>query len=64
MSNPLRPDASCGVLLTVKTTAETLNAFSSAASKAPRDASLSPWAIGRITAAALVILHIEHGRTT
>lgn len=23
-----------------------------------------PWKIGRITAAALVILHIEHGRTT
>jgi hypothetical protein len=26
--------------------------------------SLCPWTIGRITATALVILHIEHGRTT
>jgi hypothetical protein len=29
-----------------------------------RNASHCPWTIGRITAAALVILHIEHGRTT
>jgi len=32
--------------------------------KALRNVSLCPWSIGRITAAALVILHIEHGRTT
>jgi hypothetical protein len=32
--------------------------------KALRNVSLCPWRIGRITAAALVILHIEHRRTT
>jgi hypothetical protein len=32
--------------------------------KALRNVSLCPWVISRITAAALVILHIEHGRTT
>ncbi|WP_344222921.1 hypothetical protein [Paractinoplanes ferrugineus] len=32
--------------------------------KTLRNASLCPWIISRITAAALVILHIEHGRTT
>ena len=32
--------------------------------KALRNVSLCPWAIGRITAAALVILHVEHDRTT
>jgi hypothetical protein len=32
--------------------------------KALRNVSLCPWTIGKITAAALVILHIEHGRTT
>lgn len=32
--------------------------------KALRNVSLCPWTIGRITAAALVILHIEHDRTT
>ncbi len=32
--------------------------------KALRNVSLCPWSIGRITSAALVILHIEHGRTT
>ena len=32
--------------------------------KALRNVSLCPWTIGRITAAALVILHFEHGRTT
>ncbi|PZG05157.1 IS5/IS1182 family transposase, partial [Micromonospora craterilacus] len=26
--------------------------------------SLCPWSIGRITAAALVLLHIDHCRTT
>ncbi|MEO3779375.1 IS5/IS1182 family transposase, partial [Micromonospora sp. B11E3] len=29
-----------------------------------RNVSLCPWNIGRITAAALVLLHIEHNRTT
>jgi hypothetical protein len=32
--------------------------------KALRNVSLCPWSIGRITSAALVILHIEHDRTT
>ncbi|MEO3780961.1 IS5/IS1182 family transposase, partial [Micromonospora sp. B11E3] len=32
--------------------------------KALRNVSLCPWNIGRITAAALVLLHIEHNRTT
>jgi DDE superfamily endonuclease len=32
--------------------------------KALRNVSLCPWSIGRITAAALVILHIDHNRTT
>jgi hypothetical protein len=32
--------------------------------KALRNISLCPWRIGTIVAAALVILHIEHDRTT
>ena len=32
--------------------------------KALRRVSLCPWRIGTITAAALVLLHQEHGRTT
>jgi hypothetical protein len=32
--------------------------------KALRNVSLCPWAIGRIVAAALVLLHIDHNRTT
>ncbi len=32
--------------------------------KALRNVSLNPWRIGKIVAAALVILHIEHDRTT
>jgi hypothetical protein len=32
--------------------------------KALRNISLNPWRIGKIVAAALVILHIEHERTT
>lgn len=31
---------------------------------APRNVTLRPWKIGDIVAAALVILHIEHDRTT
>ena len=29
-----------------------------------RNVSLNPWRIGKIVAAALVILHVEHDRTT
>jgi hypothetical protein len=32
--------------------------------KALRNVSLCPWKIGDIVAAALVLLHIDHGRTT
>ena len=32
--------------------------------KALRNVSLCPWKIGDIVAAALLILHVEHGRTT
>jgi hypothetical protein len=32
--------------------------------KALRRVSLCPWCIGAITAAALVLLHHQHGRTT
>jgi hypothetical protein len=32
--------------------------------KALRNVSLCPWRIGDIVAAALVLLHFEHGRTT
>jgi len=32
--------------------------------KALRNVSLNPWRIGKIVAAALIILHIEHDRTT
>jgi hypothetical protein len=32
--------------------------------RALRNVSLNPWRIGKIVAAALVILHIEHNRTT
>lgn len=32
--------------------------------KAVRNVSLCPWTIGKIVAAALVLLHVEHNRTT
>jgi hypothetical protein len=32
--------------------------------RALRNVSLDPWRIGRIAAAALVLLHVDHGRTT
>jgi hypothetical protein len=32
--------------------------------KALRNVSLDPWRIGKIVAAALVILHFDHARTT
>jgi hypothetical protein len=40
------------------------NSLLNATFKALRRVSLCPWRIGAITAAALVLLHIEHGRTT
>jgi hypothetical protein len=35
-----------------------------ASDEALRNVSLCPWKIGKITAAALVLLHFEHDRTT
>ncbi|MFF3405253.1 transposase family protein [Streptomyces sp. NPDC002742] len=40
------------------------NSLLKMAFKALRNVSLNPWRIGKIVAAALVILHIEHDRTT
>ena len=48
----------------VRTIGERGNSLLKTTFKALRNVSLCPWAIGRIAAAALVILHIEHGRTT
>jgi hypothetical protein len=42
----------------------TVNALLKTTFKALRRVSLWPWRIGAITAAALVLLHHEHGRTT
>ena len=44
--------------------AERGNALLKTTFKALRRVSLCPWRIGAITAAALVLLHHEHGRTT
>ena len=44
--------------------AERGNALLKTTFKALRRVSLCPWRIGAITAAALVLLHREHGRTT
>ena len=44
--------------------AERGNSLLKTSFKALRRVSLCPWRIGDITAAALVLLHIEHGRTT
>ncbi|WP_433350950.1 transposase family protein [Micromonospora sp. CA-111912] len=44
--------------------AEQANALLKTTFKALRRVSLDPSQIGRIVAAALVLLHIEHGRTT
>lgn len=44
--------------------AEQANAVLKVTFKALRHLSLDPWAIGRVAAAALVILHVEHERTT
>ena len=48
----------------VRATGERGNSLLKTTFKALPNVSLCPWKIGRITAAALVILHIEHGRTT
>ncbi len=44
--------------------AERGNSLLKASFKALRRVSLCPWRIGAITAAALVLLHHDHGRTT
>ena len=44
--------------------AEQANAVLKMTFKALRHVSLDPGMIGRIVAAALVLLHVEHGRTT
>jgi hypothetical protein len=48
----------------VRAPAERGNALLKTTFKALRRVSLCPWRIGAITAAALVLLHQEHGRTT
>lgn len=40
------------------------NALLKTTFKALHNVSLNPWRIGTIVAAALVLLHVEHGRTT
>jgi DDE superfamily endonuclease len=49
---------------TVRAIGERGNSLLKTTFKTLRNVSLCPWTIGRITAAALVILHVEHGRTT
>lgn len=48
----------------VRAIGERGNALLKMTFKALRNISLNPWRIGTIVAAALVILHIDHGRTT
>jgi DDE superfamily endonuclease len=48
----------------VRAIAERGNSLLKTTFKALRNVSLCPWTIGRITAAALVILHVDHNRTT
>ena len=48
----------------VRATDERGNSLLKTTFKALRNVSLCSWAISRIIAAALVILHIEHDRTT
>jgi DDE superfamily endonuclease len=48
----------------VRAIGERGNALLKMTFKALRNISLSPWLIGKIVAAALVILHIDHSRTT
>jgi hypothetical protein len=44
--------------------AERGNSLLKATFKALRGVSLCPWRIGAVTAAAMVLLHTEHARTT
>lgn len=48
----------------IRAVAERGNALLKMTFKALRNVSLDPWRIGRIVAAALVLLHFDHGRTT
>jgi hypothetical protein len=48
----------------VRAIGERANSLLKVTFKALRNVSLCPWKIGTIVAAALVLLHIEHGRTT
>jgi hypothetical protein len=48
----------------VRAIGERGNALLKMTFKALRNVSLDPWRIGRIVAAALVILHLDHARTT
>ncbi len=48
----------------IRAPAERGNSLLKTTFKALRRVSLCPWRIGAITAAALVLLHHEHGRTT
>ncbi|MFC4047978.1 transposase family protein, partial [Dactylosporangium siamense] len=48
----------------VRAIAERGNALLKSTFKALRNVSLCPWQIGRIVAAALVLLHFDHARTT
>ena len=63
---PLTIDERCANLLhaAVRAPAERGNALLKTTFKALRRVTLCPWRIGAITAAALVLLHHEHGRTT
>jgi hypothetical protein len=63
---PLTDDQRCINLLHAATRAlaERGNSLLKTTFKALRRVSLCPWRIGAITAAALVLLHHEHGRTT
>jgi hypothetical protein len=64
--HPLTADQRCVNLLHAATRAlaERGNSLLKTTFKALRRVSLCPWRIGAITAAALVLLHQEHGRTT
>ncbi len=62
---PLTDDQkTVNLLHAARTPAERGNSLLKTTFKALRRVSLCPWRIGAITAAALVLLHREHGRTT
>ena len=48
----------------IRAPAERGNSLLKTTFKALRRVSLCPWRIGAVTAAALVLLHHQHGRTT